>query len=157
MQAGAPDSQTAEMRALAAREDRWRYSPVGLLGALILLLLVTPFVHDLPQGDLIEAGLLTLVLVSAVLSAGARARTMTVAVLLAVPALAGKWVNHFRPDLMPKEVFLWSGMIFMLFVVGNLFGYILRMPRVDAGVFCAGISAYLMPLPSTLGRRQSEP
>ena len=41
--------------------------------ALGLLFVSAPFIEDLPQGNLIEAVLLTLVMVSAVLAVGGRA------------------------------------------------------------------------------------
>ncbi len=49
-----------------------RYSTAKLLVALGLLFVFTPFIEDLPRGDLIEAILLTLVMVSSVLAVGAR-------------------------------------------------------------------------------------
>ena len=75
-----------------------RYSTVKLLVALGLLFVFTPFIEDLPRGDLIEAVLLTLVMVSGVLAVGARRRYLIIALVLVVPAVAGKWINHLRPD-----------------------------------------------------------
>ena len=48
----------------------FRYSGVALLAALAFLLIITPFVEDLPRGELVEAALMSLVLVSAVLGVG---------------------------------------------------------------------------------------
>lgn len=121
-----------------------RYSAVGLLAALILLLLVTPFVEDLPRGDMIEAILLTLVMVSAVVAVGVRRRTLVMAIFLVTPAVVGKWVNHVRPDLIHPVVFLFFTTVYMIFVVANLLHFILRAPRVDTNVLCAGLSGYLM-------------
>jgi hypothetical protein len=110
----------------------------------VLLMVVTPMVEDVPQGDLIEAILLTLVLVSAVLALGAQRRTFFQAALLVTPALAGKWMNHFWPEHLPPFVFLGAAMVFLVFVVAHLLRFILHAPRVDAGVICAAISAYLV-------------
>ena len=47
---------------MTARFGLVRFSAVKLLFALVLLFLVTPFVSDLPRGDLVEAVLITLVM-----------------------------------------------------------------------------------------------
>ena len=64
--------------------------------------------------------------------------------LLATPAIAGRWINHFRPDLVPQPVFLVSGLVLIAFVVMNLLRFVLRAPSVNGEVLCASISAYLM-------------
>jgi len=111
---------------------------------LFFLLVFTPFIEDLPQGDLIEAALLTLVMVSSVLAIGGRPRTLLVALILLVPALVGKWVNHLRPDVLHPAIFLIGAIIFFSFVVMHLLQFIVRAPRVDAEVLCGGIAGFLM-------------
>ena len=71
-----------------------------------MLLCLSPILDDLAQGPFIEALLLTLVLVSAVPAVGGRRRTLLLAGLLAVPAVAGKWLHHLRPEQFPSAVFL---------------------------------------------------
>jgi Ion channel len=121
-----------------------RFSTVQLLIALGLLFFSFPFVEEVKGGDIIVSVLLSLVLISAVLAVASRRRTLVVAVLLMVPAIAGRWINHFRPDLVPPAVFLVSGLVLVAFVVFNLLSFILRAPSVDTEVLCASISAYLM-------------
>jgi hypothetical protein len=103
-----------------------------------------PFIEDLRGGELIEAVLMTVVLLSAVLAVGGRRRTLVWASVLVIPALVGKWINHWRPDLMPPEVFLGAGLLFVLFVVLHLLRFILRAPRIDSEILCLGVSNYLM-------------
>ena len=122
----------------------FRFSAIELLVALGLLFVTSPFIEDLPRGDLIEAVLLTLVMVFAVLAVGGRRRTLIIALVLFTPALAGKWINHVRPDLLPPPVFLVPTVIFFGFVVGHLLRFIVRAPRVDSNVLCAGIAGFLM-------------
>ena len=129
---------------MAARIGRLRFSAVELLAALVLLFLATPFVEDLPQGDLVEAALVTLVMVLAVLAVGGRRRTLIFALLLLAPTLVGKWANRVRPELVPPELFQAASAVFFGFVVVQLLRFILRAPRVNANVLCAGISGYLM-------------
>ena len=121
-----------------------RYSAVNLLGALTLLFVSAPFVEDLPRGDLIEALLLSFVMVFAVLAVGGRGRTLVFALLLFIPALVGKWASRLYPDLVSPLVFLVPTMAFFAFVVANLLLFILRSPRVDTNVLCAGLSGYLL-------------
>lgn len=123
---------------------RRRFSAVELLVALVLLFAVTPFVEELPRGDLIEAGIMTLVLVSAVLAVGGRRRVLALALLLLLPTIIAKWTHHSLPHLVSPTMYLASGLIFMGFVVANLLRYILRASRVDTEVLCAGMSGYLL-------------
>ena len=63
-----------------------RFSVAEFLIALVLLFVVSPFVELIPGGNLIEAVLITLVLVMGVLAVGRRRRTLVVAAILALPA-----------------------------------------------------------------------
>jgi hypothetical protein len=121
-----------------------RFSTVQLLIALGLLFLFFPLVEEVKGGDIIVSILFSLVLLSAVLAVATRLRTLIVALLLAIPAVAGRWINHFRPDLVPPPVFLAAGLILIAFVVANLLRFALRAPSVNVEVLCASISAYLM-------------
>jgi voltage-gated potassium channel len=121
-----------------------RYSAIELLIALGLLFVSAPIVEDLPSGDLIEAMLVTLVMVSAVLAVGGRRGSLIIALILLAPALVGKWVNHLRPDLLHPAIFLATTVLFFGFVVSRLLVFIVRAPRVDANVLCAGIAGFLL-------------
>src|SRR5881409_1469731 len=121
-----------------------RFSAVELLVALALLFFFFPFVEEVRGGDIIVSILLSLVLLSAVLAVADRKSVFFIALLLAVPAIAGRWINHFRPDLIPPPVFLVAGLALIAFVVANLLRFILRAPSVNTEVLCASISAYLM-------------
>ena len=121
-----------------------RYSAVELLVALGLLFVSAPFVEDLPCGNLVEAMLLTVVMVSAVVAVGGRHKSLIVALVLLAPALAGKWINHLYPDLLPPAIFLAASVLFFGFVVARLLAFIVRAPRVDANVLCAGLAGFLM-------------
>ena len=121
-----------------------RFSAVELLIALALLFVSFPFVEEVKGGDIIVSILLSLVLISAVLAVSNRRSTLVVAVLLVIPAIVGRWINHFRPDLVPPAVFLVSGLVLVAFVVINLLRFVLRAPSVNGEVLCASISAYLM-------------
>jgi hypothetical protein len=121
-----------------------RLSAVELLIALALLFFFFPFVEEVKGGDLIVAILLSLVLLSAVLAVARSRRTLIVALLLAIPAVAGRWINHFQPHLVPPLIFLVAGLALVAFVVVNLLRFVLGAPSVTLEVLCASISAYLM-------------
>jgi Ion channel len=121
-----------------------RFSAIELLVALAALFVSFPFIESLPSGALIESILLTVVLVSALLAIATRRRILIVAALLSLPALIGRWLNHYRPDLVPPEVFLIGGIVFVVFVVGNLLRFVLNARSVNTEVLCASISAYLL-------------
>lgn len=115
-----------------------------MLSALLLIFVTAPFIEGVRGGELIEAVLMTAVLLSAVLAIGGRRGTLVWSVVLVTPALVGKWLNHWRPDLMPPEVFFAAALLFVLFVVLHLLRFILRAARVDSEILCLGVSTYLM-------------
>jgi len=121
-----------------------RFSMVHFLIAFALLFFFFPFVEEIKGGDIIVSLLLSLVLLSAVFAVANRRRTLIVALLLAVPAVGGRWINHFRPHLVPPAIFLVAGLALIAFVVVNLLRFVWRAPSVNIEVLCASISAYLM-------------
>ncbi len=119
------------MKSVLERLRFRRFSAVQLLIALGIFFTFAPFVEEL-------------VLVAGVLAVADRKRVLVIALVLAVPAVGGRWINHFRPDLVPPAVFLVGGLILIIFVVAHLLRFILRAPSVTTEVLCASISAYLM-------------
>jgi Ion channel len=126
------------------RFGRRRFSTVELLIALALLFFSFPFVEEIKGGPFIVTTLLSLVFLSAVVAVAARRRTLIIATLLVIPAVGGRWLNHVRPDLVPPEVFLVAGFVFVAYVIGHLLRFVLGAPSVNIEVLCASISAYLM-------------
>jgi voltage-gated potassium channel len=121
-----------------------RFSAVELLIALALLFFCAPFVEEMKGGEIIVSILLSLVLISGVLVVSNRRRTLVIAVLLAIPAVAGRWINHFRPYLLPPAIFLLAALVLMAFVGVHLLRFVLRAPSVNLEVLCASVSAYLI-------------
>jgi len=121
-----------------------RFSTVQLLIALALFFIWAPFVEEIKGGDLIVSVLFSLVLIAGVLAVADRKRILVIAIVLAIPAIAGRWINHFRPDLVPPAFFLVAGLFLIAFVVARLLRFVLRAPSVNVEVLCASISAYLL-------------
>jgi hypothetical protein len=130
--------------ALTAPSWLRRYPAAQFLGALVLALVSSPFTEALDDGDLIEAVRLTVVLLSGLLAMGGRKRIMVCGIVLAVPALMAKWVNHWQPVWVPDWMFLVPAVLFVLLLFGQLLRFILRAPRVNSEVLCAGVSGYLL-------------
>lgn len=122
----------------------FRFSSFELLGSLVLFFVAAPFLEQLPGRDLIEAGLLSLVMVLGVLAVGGDRWTLAVALLLALPTLVAKWASHLHPEVIPPEPHLVASTIFFGCVITHLMLSIIRAPRVDECVICAGVSGYLM-------------
>jgi hypothetical protein len=120
-----------------------RYSIAHFLAALVALLVATPFVEELRIGSLVQALLMTVVLLSAVAAVGEGKRTLLTATLLVAPALIGTWANHVAPDTMPRSGIA-AAIAFALFIIYQLLRFILRAQRVNSEVLCASIAAYLM-------------
>jgi hypothetical protein len=129
---------------MRSKRGVFRFSMAQLLVALVFVFVAIPFIEHVRGNDVLETVLLTIALLSAVPALGDRRRTMVWAVVLVIPAVAGKWLNHLRPDLVPAEVFLVAGMLFFLFVILHFLRFILRAPRVDSEILCAGAATYLM-------------
>ncbi len=121
-----------------------RYSVAHFLFALILLLMVTPFIVELSYGKVIEAILLTGVLLTAVPAVGARRRSFALAIILVVPALVGTWLHRGQPETVTRTMALIPAIAFAIFVIYHLFAFIMRSARVNSEVLCAAVATYLM-------------
>jgi hypothetical protein len=122
----------------------FRFSVAHFLAALVVLLVTVPFVDDLPYGDLIEAGLFTVMVLAAVTAVGGRRRNLLAAAILVAPALVGRWLSHVHPIPAVHLMTLVVSLLFIAFVIVHLFLFILRSPQVDSEVLCAGIATYLL-------------
>jgi hypothetical protein len=84
------------------------------------------------------------VLVAGVLAVGRSHRTLVLAGVLMFPAVLARWITHFRPDLLPPAVHNIAALVFISFVEYQMLHFVLRAPRVNSEVLCAGISGYLL-------------
>ena len=121
----------------------FRFPLVYFLCALILNIVVSPFVGQFPGGFPVETALMTLLFLFALLAIGGRLRTL-VGVILVAPALVGEWLSYWQPDLPWSVVLRGSGLLFIGFVALEFLRYIVRAPRVDSEVLCAAVATYLM-------------
>src|SRR5437764_14732353 len=92
-----------------------RFSTVQLLIALALFFMWAPFVEEIEGGELIVSGLFSLVLLAGIVAVADRKRVLVIAIVLAIPAIAGRLINHFRPDPIPHAAFLVAGPVLTAF------------------------------------------
>ncbi len=122
----------------------WKFSSVELLGMLIFFIVSMPFVEDFTLGKFIEPGLLTLLLISALLAVGGRRGVFVSGLLLLVPTIIFRWTHHLSPEFLSPVAFNGFGVMFIGFVIVNMLRYIMRASRVNTEIVCAGISVYLL-------------
>jgi hypothetical protein len=122
----------------------FRFSVASFLAALVLLLVSTPLVNRIKYGELLESVFFTLVMVFGVVAVGHRRWAMWLSVILVLPPLLAKWLYHFWPAQTLAGIYMGGAILFILFIIGQLLWFILRAPRVDSEVLCAGISCYLL-------------
>ncbi len=130
-----------QTRATKERRGRLRVSAIGFLAALVLMLVASPFVEGLKEGQLYGSVLFTLVMCTGLIAAGS-CRKLAFG-LVSLP-LATIWLNQIWPQRCPAFTFILPAIAFLAVVIASLLGFILRAKRVDANVLCAGISIYLI-------------
>jgi hypothetical protein len=134
---------TTNARPSFARDRRFglRVSAVGFLAALVLMLVATPFVRGLKEGQLCEAVLFTVVMCMGLIASGSCPR---VTFALVSFALAAIWLNQLWPRSCPALTFILPAMAILVVVTASLLRFVLRAKEVNAEVLCAGISVYLI-------------
>jgi hypothetical protein len=126
------------------RSGIMRYSARLLLVTLVLTFMASALTVGMRDGDLIQSGLVSLVLLSAVLAVGGRHRSFATTLALILPAVVGKWVDHFFPHVVPDHLVSAMALLAMAFVIIRLQVAIFRATRVDAEVLSTAIAGYLL-------------
>jgi len=120
------------------------HSVAWFLGALVLLFALSPFIEEMPNGKLLEALLLTVVLGTAVVAIGGRRRTLIQAIILVSPVVIARWLHHFNQRDGTFSFHIAAFLVFLLFVIFHFLRFILRSPRVNSEVLCAAVATYLL-------------
>ena len=131
----------APSRATKKWKIRLRISAVGFLATLVLMLVISPFVRNLREGQLYESVLFTMVMCTGLIASGSCRK---LAFALASLALTATWMNQFWPQKYSALTFILPAIGFLVIVIASLLRFVLRAKRVDAEVLCAGISVYLI-------------
>jgi hypothetical protein len=121
-----------------------RFSAVELLITLLALITLAPFVEAFHYGQFVVTGLLVLILIAAVLCAGASRRRLVIASILAVLVVIVRIVSFFRNDHASWVATYVAALAFCGFVIIELLRYVMRAPRVTSDVLCAAIATYIL-------------
>ena len=121
-----------------------RHSVAWFLGTLVFMFVTAPFVEEMPNGNLIETVLLSVVLGAAVLAVGGRRQTLILASVLVSPVVGARWFHHFHLHDGTYVFHIASFLVFIAFVVFQFLRFILRSPRVNSEVLCAAVATYLL-------------
>jgi hypothetical protein len=122
----------------------FRFSVARFLAALVLLFIASPFIEAMTNGAVVESVLATVVVCMGVLAVGGRRQILVLAVVLVLPAVVANWAQHIWHERFPVEAVLAARLVFLAFVVARLLVFILRAPKVNSEVLCAGVSVYLL-------------
>lgn len=131
-------------RILPFREGLFGFSAAQLLVALIALFVLAPFVDRLKYGALAEAILFTVMMLAAVNAIGGQRRTLFIAALLMLPAFFTRWTNHLHPGAFAEGANHVFSIIFVGFVIWQLFRFVMSASVVSSEVICAALSIYLL-------------
>jgi hypothetical protein len=126
-----------------AAKPAFRFSVRYILAALVLNLLVSPFVDPLKTGDMIQTVLMTVVLLSTVVSIAGGWRVLA-GVVLVTPGVIGQWLYYLWPSTPLYVVTRAAGLLLIGFVVIELLRYVQNAPRVDSEVLCGAVAGYLL-------------
>ena len=83
-------------------------------------------------------------MIASLIAVGRDHRVLVSAAVLFVPAIAGKWLNHFFPNYVSPLYFPVFGIAFFAFTIYRILRFILKTTHVDTEVLSAGIVVYLM-------------
>jgi len=129
--------------ALGVRPGVLRLSSIHFLAALVLLFVSSPFIEGPGANPAVEIVTISVVMLAGVLAVGGRTRTLVWAIALAAPTVGARWVEHVWPGTIHPGVQSAGAVAFLAFVVSRLLAFVLRAPRVDMNVLCAGLAGYL--------------
>lgn len=115
-----------------------------LLFSLLLLVLLAPLFEETVIGSIMVDIAYSAVLLSAVYAVSETKQLFTLAAVLVLPVLVGRWANHFLKNdsftLMIKSLTL----VFFVFIVCVLLSHVLRDEEVTADKICGALSVYLL-------------
>ena len=88
-------NKTARAKESLKKADRLgfrRFSTVQFTRCSRLFFSCAPFVEEIKGGELIVSILFSLVLLAGVVAVADRKRTLVIAIVLAIPGIAGRWI-----------------------------------------------------------------
>ena len=115
-----------------------------LFCALLLFFLINPFLEDYVGVQLLADIFISLIFFSAVYVASHDRRQITIALVLAIPAVLARWTTYFlesRTIDIGGEVF---GLAFFAYITAIILAWLFRQRRVTVEIILAGICVYFI-------------
>jgi hypothetical protein len=115
-----------------------------LLAALLLDLLLSPFIEGSTLGRILFNVLTTVVLISALYTVSAGTRISRLAVALWAVAMAGVWLDYLTPSFSMMKHAPVLTTFFIAYTAYRILMYVLRQEKVSSETIYAALSVYLM-------------
>lgn len=115
-----------------------------LLISLLLLLIVAPFFGGHHLGMLVLDGVLTIVLLSSMAAVSKDRRSLMIGLLLAIPALAARWLAYVAPGPVVEWGGMLCGMGFFAYTGIIILGHVLRQREVTRDLVAGALCVYLL-------------
>jgi hypothetical protein len=116
----------------------------GLLAALVLDLLLSPFIEGSYLGRLLFNLLTTVVLISALYTVSVGQRINRVALALWALAIVGLWLDYLTPQFSLLTHAPILALFFIAYAAYRILVYVLRQDEVTPEIIYAALSVYLM-------------
>jgi Ion channel len=140
--AESPDTPSKIARATSAFRPGI-FPPSRFLLALIVLIVASPFLDALRIGRIIEAAMMLLVFVSAMLLVSDRRHVLVALLVAVIPVVVGVCIDGISLRFDHPAFLAASGLFFVGFAIVKLLGKVLTARQVDSEVLSAGIATYL--------------
>jgi len=115
-----------------------------LLASIVLLFLVRPFLTGFMGVRLVMDIFLTFMLLSGVYAVSKKRTTLAISLVIAVPALVGKWSNHLL-EIKPLAVIANALiLLFFMYIVVLILAYLFRERKITADIIIGGICVYFL-------------
>lgn len=115
-----------------------------LLFSLLLLLLVAPLFEGTFVGLMVLDIAYSAVLLAAVHAVSEKKHIFTLAVIIVLPVIAGRWVNYFIKHDSLTLVIKSVTVVVFAFIICAVLSHVLRDEEVTADKICGALSVYLL-------------
>jgi len=115
-----------------------------LLVSLIVLLVLFPVLDEGPIGRAIIVVVSTVIALSGAYAASPDRRQLAMALLLAMPAVAGRWAFVFVDAPMVRGIAFATSIVFYVYILLLILRYVLRTDEVTVDEICGAVSVYIL-------------
>jgi voltage-gated potassium channel len=117
---------------------------VLLLGAILVMIIGSPFLYDIFHYRFIPDLFLTIIFVFGIYAISHKKRNIYIALSLAIPMFAGIWSSHLYQTLQPLAVGHLFGVLFVGFIISLLIKFIFNEKQVTTELIYAAVVVYLL-------------